>query len=274
MCAAWPNPAAAPIAGATFDRRIARQTPMTGLRSLLFTLYLWGSALVLGVLCLPALLDQRASMAVSKVWARSCLGALRLLCGLDYRVENPERLPRGAGVVAVKHQAMWETLALTVLLDQPCFVLKKELASIPVFGWYCRADGFLFIDRAAGAKALREMTAGAKAAAAREAQLIIFPEGTRVPPGKTKPYQPGVAALVKVTGLPCVPIAHDAGMYWRHPGLVRLPGTVTLRVLEPIPADTPRAALLRELEARIEPASRALEAAAPHPLPQPAESAA
>ena len=245
---------------------------MTAFRSALFTAYLWGSAAIIGILCLPALASPRASMFVSKVWARSCLGALKILCRLGYRVENEERLPRGAGVIAVKHQSMWETLALTVLLEKPCFVLKKELASIPVFGWYCRADGFLFIDRAAGAKALRAMTAGAREAAARGAQVVIFPEGTRVPPGQAAPYQPGVAALCRAMVADCVPVAHDAGLYWRHPGVLRLPGTITLQVFEPIPGDTPRPALMRRLEDTIEPATRALEARSPHPLPARAEA--
>ena len=243
---------------------------MTALRSWAFTLYLWGSALVLGVFCLPALASPRASMAVSKFWAAGCLHALRLLCGLGYRVEHPERLPTGAALVAVKHQSMWETLALTVLLDRPCFVLKEELARIPIFGWYCRRDGFVFIDRSAGAKALRAMTTAAKDAAARGAQIVIFPEGTRVAPGQSAPYQPGVAALARAMDAACVPVAHDSGLYWRHPSVRRLPGTITLQVFEPIPAGTPRPELMARLEGVIEPATRALEARSPYPLPEPA----
>ena len=230
------------------------------IRSFLFAAYLVLSALAVGVFCLPALLRRDWSLAVSKAWAGSVLRVLEAVCGLGYRVEGAERLPTGPGLVAAKHQAMWETLALTILLDRPAFVLKKELARVPVFGWFCRANGFVFVDRADGARALRSMTRGAQRAVSEGAQVVIFPEGTRAPVGRALPYHPGVAALARALDLPVVPVAHDSGRFWTHPGIRRRPGTVTVRVLPPIPADTPRKRLMADLEEAIEAETRALEA--------------
>ena len=232
---------------------------MLRVRSLLFAVYMGASALVMGILCLPALLRRDWCLAVSKAWAGSVLLMLQVLCGLGHRVRHPERLPRGAGLLAVKHQSMWETLALTVILERPCFVLKKELSRIPVFGWYCRGNGFVFVDRADGARALRSMTKGAQRAAGEGAQVVIFPEGTRAGVGEALPYHPGVAALARAMDCPVVPVAHDAGRYWLHPSLLRKPGTITVDVLPPIPAQTPRRALMAALTDAIEPATRALE---------------
>lgn len=233
------------------------------IRSYVFALWMWGSAAVLGLLGLPALLHRPAAMAVSKLWARGVLGGLKLICGLGYTVRGRENLPEGAAVVAVKHQSMWETVALTVVLPEPCFVLKKELGTIPVFGWYCRANGFIFVDRLAGAKALRAMTAGAKAAADRGAQVVIFPEGTRVPLGRSLPYQPGVAALAKTIGAPIVPVAHNSAVYWRHPGLERRQGSIEIEIMAPLTPGLSRPALMAALEDAIEPATKRLEAADP-----------
>ena len=230
-------------------------------RSVLFAAYLWASAAAVGFLCLPALARREWSLAVSKAWARSVLWALRATCGLGYAVEGADRLPHGAGLLAVKHQAMWETVALTALLERPCFVLKKELRAIPVFGWYCRANGFVFVDRKDGARALRAMTAAARRAADEGAQVVIFPEGTRARVGEALPYHPGVAALARATGLPVVPVAHDAGRYWTHPGLLRRPGTITMRVLDEIPPGTPRRELMTRLRDEVEAATRTLEGA-------------
>ena len=232
------------------------------LRSWLFAVWMWGSVLVLGIFFLPALVRRDWSLAASKMWAHTVLWGLKVICGLGYEVRGRENLPRGAGLLAVKHQAMWETLAMTALLREPCFVLKKELGRLPLFGWYCRANGFVFVDRAAGAKALRGMVDQARAAAARGAQILIFPEGTRTAVGQQVPYQPGVAALAKALDLPCTPVAHNAGVFWCHPGSLRRPGTITVEVLAPIPADTPRPALIKGLQLAIEPATRTLEAQA------------
>lgn len=235
---------------------------MQRVRSYVFAAYLAVSAVVFGVFCLPVLVSRNATIAAGQAWNRSLLTMLRVICGLGYEVRGAERLPRGAGLVAAKHSSMWETFALAALLPRPCFVLKKELARVPLLGWYARRAGFVFVDRAAGAAALRRMTAGAERAAAEGAQVVIFPEGTRAPVGRANRYHPGVAALARALGLPVVPVAHDAGCYWTHPGVLRRPGTITLDVLAPIPAGTARRELMEALEGAIEPATRALEAEA------------
>ncbi|MBB4658588.1 lysophospholipid acyltransferase family protein [Parvularcula dongshanensis] len=235
---------------------------MIQLRSYLYAAFMAASTLVIGVLGLPSLLRRDWAVGVSKAWCRTLLWGARVFCGLRWRVEGRELLTDGPAVIAAKHQSMWETLAIMTLLPDAAFVLKRELSRIPFFGWYARANGFIFVDRQAGAKALREMTGAAKEAVAHGRQIVIFPEGTRSPIGEHLPYQPGVAALVRTLGVPCVPVTHNAGVFWRHPGLERRPGTIVLKILDPFPADTPRPALIAGLEEAIEPATRALEAEA------------
>lgn len=237
---------------------------MTRLRSLLFAGWMWGSALVICLLCLPALLDRRAAAVAGRAWAWSVLWGARTICGLRYELRGRERLPRGAGLVVAKHSSAMETFVLMAELPDACFVLKEELRRIPLFGWYTRAAGFVFVDRLAGASAMRAMTHGARAAARWGGQLVIFPEGTRAPPGAAPRYLPGAAALSRGLSLPCVPVAHDAGAYWR-PGTRLRPGTATFEVLDALPADTPRRALMAGLEEVIEGATNALYARAPAP---------
>ncbi|NRA29255.1 MAG: 1-acyl-sn-glycerol-3-phosphate acyltransferase [Parvularculaceae bacterium] len=221
------------------------------IRSVLFLIYMFLVSLVFGLIAMPALLKREWSIAFSKFWAGHLLGALQLLCGVHDKVIGTENIPEGPLLVAAKHESMWETLRLTVLLDRPSFVLKKELKHWPIFSWYCRANGFIFIDRDAGTKTLRDMTAQAKARMADGHQVVIFPEGTRSQPGEVLPLQPGVAALAKALGVPTVPMTHDSGKRWLQPGPKKEPGLITLKVFPPVPDASNRKAYMKALEQAI-----------------------
>lgn len=185
-------------------------------------------------------------------WGRLHDRLSRRLLGIHARVEGV--LPAEPVLVAMKHQAMYETLQVLILLDRPAVVLKRELADIPLFGRVVRAHGAIPIERTGGGKALRAMQAAARAAVAAGRPVLIFPEGTRVAPGEAPPLKPGFAGLYRVLGLPVVPVACDSGLLWPRRGAKR-PGTVTFRVGETIPPGLPR----EEVEARVHAAINALE---------------
>lgn len=229
---------------------------MTAARSLLFTTFLVILTGVLGVVFLPALLiGPDGARAIIKFWSHMALGALKLFCGIDHRVEGRENLPEGAAIVAANHQSMWETIALYALLKRPTMVFKQELLKIPVYGWWARASGVM-LDRQAGARALRALREATARRLARGDQIVIFPEGTRGPPGGLLPLLPGVAGIYLVAEAPVTPVVHNSGSFWRHPGLAKTPGTITLKILPAIPPGLPR----REFMARLE---AALSSAAP-----------
>lgn len=234
---------------------------LTRIRSLVFAIFLVLFIGVVGFLLLPAtLFGKQAARAVVKAWCHCCLAALKFLTGVSYRVEGAENIPSGGAIVAANHQSMWETIALHALLPKPVVALKNELMRIPVYGWWARLAGHIPIDRQGGAKALRAFTRAAKARINAGEQIIIFPEGTRTQPGETRPFLPGVAGLYAISGAPCIPAAHDSGRFWRHPGLERRPGVITLRFLPPIEPGLDRKIFQRELKTRIETARPDLEA--------------
>ena len=122
---------------------------------------------------------------------------MRVVCGIKVEWRGTEKIPKGACIVACKHQSAWETFALYAVLDDPVYVLKRELMWIPLFGWYQWKAGSIPIDRTAGMAALARMTARAQKtlAGAAARQLVIFPEGTRRPPGAAPDYKPGIVYL-------------------------------------------------------------------------------
>ena len=137
-------------------------------------------------------------------------------------------------------------------------MLKKELLSIPLFGWFLKRAGMIAVDRKGGASALRSMARQATETLESGRSILIFPEGTRVAPGQTRPYQPGVAALYTQQKVPVVPVALNSGLFWGRRAFFKKPGTIVVQILPPIPPGLDRKAFMRDLESRIEPASAAL----------------
>ncbi len=233
---------------------------MNTLRSLLFTVWLYLSIPVYAVGLSPALLmSHRPAMGVIKLWARAVLFGLRHIAGVRVEVRGLEHRPGGGALVAAKHQGMLDVIAPFTFLHDPCFVMKKELMPLPFFGWFAWKTRMIPVDRAAHARALKDMVRHTRQRIAEEQrQVVIFPEGTRTRPGDEAAYKPGVAALYRDLGGPCVPVATNSGLHWPAKGFRRLPGTVVFEFLEPIPAGLSRAEFMRTLQARIEDASNRL----------------
>jgi 1-acyl-sn-glycerol-3-phosphate acyltransferase len=223
------------------------------LKSNAYSAFLISFVALMGLACLPfALFGRDAARATVKIWARLSLRALKLITGISHRIEGAENIPTEGALIAANHQSMWETIALYALTPSPVMVFKQELTAIPVYGWWAGLAGNIQIDRGGGAKALRAMTRKAKVQTDAGNQIIIFPEGTRAKPGERRALLPGVAGIYSATGAPCVPVAHDSGSFWRHPGNEKVAGTITLRFLPAIPPGLDRKTFLNELATRIE----------------------
>ncbi|MBB4286012.1 lysophospholipid acyltransferase family protein [Roseospira goensis] len=235
---------------------------MTLVRSVLFNvLYVIWTA-VLGVLYLPLLAaPRRVLVAATKAWLAGMRWMAWHVAGVRTRIEGRENLPPGPVIVAAKHQSALDTFLFHGLLDDPAYVLKRELFRIPLVGWYMKATGMIGIDRAAGAQALRAMLKACGETLAEGRQIIIFPEGTRVAPGRSLPYHPGVAALyARFPDVPLVPVTLNTGLLWGRKAFLKRPGTATLKILPPVEPGLDRRAFLAALHDRIETAGAALPA--------------
>jgi 1-acyl-sn-glycerol-3-phosphate acyltransferase len=157
---------------------------------------------------------------------------------------------------------MWETLYFMHLFPDPAIVLKKELLSMPVYGWYARKLEMIAVDRDQGASAIRELGRQGSKVLGQGRTLVIFPEGTRQEPGAPPDYKPGIALLYRQLGLPCIPAALNSGLYWEGNGLLRKPGKIVIEFLEAIPPGLDRETFMHELETRIETATARLVAEA------------
>ncbi len=148
------------------------------------------------IVALPTLALPRSFMlGVLRHYSGSTLWLLRVVCNVDVEWRGREKLPQGAYIVACKHQSLWETFALFMLLPDPTYVLKRELMWIPLFGWLASKARMIPVDRGARAAALSRMAARVREEIPQARQIVIFPEGTRRAPGAEPRYLPGVAYL-------------------------------------------------------------------------------
>jgi 1-acyl-sn-glycerol-3-phosphate acyltransferase len=228
-------------------------------RSLLFNVLFYLNTAVWLVIALPTFfMPYRAILWIAKTWGRCNLVLLRVVAGIDCEIRGREKIPAGALIVAPKHQSAWETFALLPLFDNPLFIVKRELEWIPIFGWLMIKGRMVPVNRGAGSQALAAMTERARVELSDGRQLIIFPEGTRRPAGAEPRYKYGVAHLYSAEGVPCLPIALNSGLFWPRRSILRLPGTVLVEVLDPIPPGLEKDVFFKRLQDDLEAATTRL----------------
>jgi len=246
---------------------------MVFLRSLLFNCFFYVHTTIMLFALLPTeFMSKRALMAGVKSWTRVNRWAMTAIGGVDVELRGLEHLPSGGVIVASKHQSTFETVALLDLFSDPTFVLKKELMSIPLFGWYAKKAEQIPVDRSAGRQALALMTERAREEAAKGRQIVIYPEGTRRPAGAEPAYKHGVAHLYEHLGVPLVPVALNSGLFWPRHGFRRPPGTLVVEFLPAIPPGQDPEAAFAAMREAIETGTDRLIAealAAPNPPPLP-----
>jgi 1-acyl-sn-glycerol-3-phosphate acyltransferase len=228
---------------------------LAAVRTILFLIIFYSvTALAVFAALLVALFGRRPLRRFGIGWVRFHGWCVRWLLGIRTRVTGA--VPDGPVLVAAKHQSFYDPLGLIRVMHAPAAVMKRQLADIPLWGRLARAYGAISVDRSGGAVALRRMMREAGEAIAEGRSILIFPEGTRVPPGSQPPLQAGFAGLYRRFGLPVVPVALDSGRLWPRRGLIRRSGVVTLHFGEPLPPGLAR----EEIERRVHQAINLLEA--------------
>jgi 1-acyl-sn-glycerol-3-phosphate acyltransferase len=227
---------------------------MIWIRSLLFQIYFYASVCFFALGCaIFSPLGYRFTFRIASAWGRSMLLVGKHLCGLDYVIEGEENIPDEASVIMIKHTTVFETYAQLAIFPPQTWVLKRELLWIPIFGWGLAAMRPIAINRGAGHTAVTQVIEQGKQRLADGIWVTIFPEGTRMPLGKTRKYGISGAALASEAQVPVVPVAHNAGDLWPRRGLRKKPGLIRVCIGPPIqPGDTPPKQLNQKVQDWVE----------------------
>ena len=208
---------------------------MIFLRSLAFALALVVITPPYSIVALASFpLSAQARWRIISGWARIVLWLSKVVTGISYRVEGLEHLPREPAIILSKHQSAWETIAFQLIFPPQVQVLKRELLWIPFFGWGLALMSPIAIDRSRGSGALKRMATRGARRIAQGFWIVIFPEGTRISPGRRSKYHAGGAWVACRLGAPVVPVAHNAGLYWGKNEFLKRPGEIRVQIGEPI----------------------------------------
>ena len=231
---------------------------MSALRSFLFLLYQtvvtpFYAAVMVALFWIPRVPMYR----IAASWCRTNLLGARWICGIRWQAIGRENIPEGPGrtphIVMSKHSSTWETLAQTMYFPPLAYVAKKELLSIPFFGWGFALASPITIDRKSGRTAMQQIAAQGRERFRQGFWIAVYPEGTRIKAGTRAKYKTGGARLAIDLGVPIIPIAHNAGWIWPKGVFGKRPGTITISFGKPIsPEGKDPQALTAEIEAWIE----------------------
>lgn len=209
---------------------------MLFLRSLVFNLIYVSTVIPFALLvALTAPFHREWGVWLATAWARLVFWSLKYVCRIDWRIEGAENIPTEPAIAYWKHQSAWETLAQLLVFPKQSWVLKHELMWIPLIGQALMTIKPIPIDRGSGQTAVKQvLNIGSERLLKDGMWVMIFPEGTRMPPGTTRRYGISGALLAEKTGRPIVPVAHNAGDYWRRNAFLKYPGTIRVRVGKPV----------------------------------------
>lgn len=236
-------------------------TPIRWLLSLIFIIQMYLSMAVIAVVFAPwALFSRHGARVACKTFCRWVIFSLRVLCGLKSEVRGTP--PSAECIIAAKHQSFLDIILIFNAVPAGKFIMKRELMFTPFLGQYALRIGCVPVNRGKRGAAIAKMKSDVAKGAAEPGQLIIYPQGTRVAPGASKPYKVGTGLLYDQLGQPCVPVAANVGVFWPKRGILRKPGLAVVEFLDPIAPGLPVPEFMAKLESQVETHSNRLMAEA------------
>lgn len=228
------------------DRTLRPVSLGVRLRSILFFILYNLLGIVHSLACVAVAPFQRFEQRFwfVNLWTRATMWLLLKLNGVQIQVSGLEKIPHGEPVVILaNHQSQWETFFLQLLVAPQSTVLKRELLWVPFFGWALALLRPIPIDRGQPSQALKKILRTGQERLDAGISVVIYPEGTRQPPGQLGRFNAGGAMLACRANRRVVPIAHNAGFCWPARSLWRFPGTIHVVIGDPIDCagDTPKA---------------------------------
>jgi 1-acyl-sn-glycerol-3-phosphate acyltransferase len=237
--------------------------------SIFFIIQMYLALVAIGLVFFPlAMFSRKWALRAAHLFCAWVILTARVLCGIKSEVRGQP--PEGEVLIAAKHQSFFDIILIFHAVPCGKFIMKRELLYTPILGQYALRLGCVPVNRGKRGAAIAKMKEDVARSAAYPGQLIIYPQGTRVAPGASKPYKVGTGLLYEQMAQPCVPVATNVGLFWPKRSLLRTPGTAVIEFLPQIEPGLSIGPFMRHLEHDIETQSNRLMAEAGFHPSQPA----
>ena len=223
------------------------------IRSLLFNFLFFNTTFILGIVCLPLLLSQKASVELAALWAKLTIYYHKIICGIKLSYRGYEKLNNNTTVFALRHESILDTILFLDYFINAKYIMKKELKYIPFYGWFAVRCGHIVVNRKGGASSLKEMLSKVDDKLVANNKLIIFHHGTRIKVGQSQRIQSGIYAIYKYIDTPIVPVFLSTGNEWDINGFTKRPGNIDVVFCEKIEEGLDKAQFMTQLESKINP---------------------
>ena len=224
------------------------------IRNFLFSLFFFSGIIFISLIFLPAIfLPKKIVLFGGKIMGYWTSFFLQIFLSTKIIIKGKENIIKDQKFfIASSHQSMFETFFLQTIFNSPVFILKKELLMIPIFGWYLKKIGSISIKRNKVSKEnIGFFDDISKQINSSNRPLIIFPQGTRLPPEDRTPFKKGSGRIYEELKISCQPIAINSGNTWPKKGLKKINTILTISILKPIEPGLEKEIFLKELESVI-----------------------
>jgi 1-acyl-sn-glycerol-3-phosphate acyltransferase len=197
-------------------------------------------------------LGQHARYAMATDFSYAFVWSCKWICGLDYSVSGLEKLPSCPSVLLANHQSFWENMFVQTVIPEHSWVVKQELLDLPLFGKCLAMVDPIVVDRSKKSSVRDIVEIGVEKINKEKLWMVIFPEGTRVPPGRNLSLKPSGIKLALTAKAPIVIMVHNAGLYWPKGFWIRKPGTIKVKIVDVLYPEDVEGMDVRELTQKVQ----------------------
>ena len=221
------------------------------IKSFAFVIQMYLVMAIMAMFFIPlCMLISHTAFTAIRTYCNYVRWSAQLMVGLTSEIRG--RIPTEEVLICAKHQSFFDILILCSVLPRPRFVMKKELSNTPIISYFARKIDCISVDRGKKSIAIDQLKKGVLEAGVPSGQLVIYPQGTRVPPGVKRPYKIGAGIVYTLLGLPCIPTATNVGNFWPRKAILRKPGFAIVEFLPAIEPGLASEEFLKRVESIIE----------------------